>query len=236
MFGAAACFPVSSTGALSCTGSTAVFQHIVPVTSGNAAPGDLFRISLAVSLAIALVGCIPYAVVAALTYSKQPCPALRGFCSRALQRVDLYAMQPPKTHGDAPRLRPTPLGGALSVATVGGILALMAATVVQYRGSNTLLQKSSLPVTLDALAAFADLPLSALAASAAAGVSDPALLALTGPGVAGTGFVLTIATMGSRCGNLPGNWTTKLVAGRFAYESFFDSSTGAARHVFSCAS
>jgi hypothetical protein len=112
----------------------------------------------------------------------------------------------------------------------------MISTIVQYAGSNTLLQQSTLPVTLPALASFRDLPLARVDAAAAVGLNDAGLLALTGPAGARSGFTVTVAAMGSRCGALRANSTSwGLAAGAFAYSARFDAATGAAMHSFACA-
>lgn len=110
----------------------------------------------------------------------------------------------------------------------------MSSTIVSYVGSNSQLLQSSLPLTLGALKSFGELPLAPLAALTRGDINDGGLLALTGPRSSGSGFAITVTTMGTRCGKLVGNWTSELTFGVFSYASSFDASTGASRHVFTC--
>lgn len=230
LFGAAACFATAASDGVSVAPGTVAFQRLPALNAGIATPAEKLTTAISVSVPIAVVFVIPILIVAAAALCLRTAPRALGL----LRYADLYSIRPPMVENEAPLLTPSPLGGAVSMATLGAILALMASTVAQYRLSNTLLLQSSLPVTLPALDSFADLPHARVTADVAAGISDAALLALTAPGAPGAGFVVTVATMGARCATLRGNAST-LTAGAFAYAGAADAATGAAHHTFTCA-
>jgi sugar lactone lactonase YvrE len=233
LYGASSCFALGALDALSLAPGSAAFQRLRAVVSGNAPASDLSESTLRAGLPVVALALLPYVLLALA------CALPRAFVRHLhplLERVDRYKIRDPDALGASPYLQPSPLGGALTVASVGFVLVLMLSTVVQYAGSNTLLQQSTLPVTLPALASFRDLPLARVDDAAAAGLNDTGLLALTGPVGARSGFSVTVAAMGSRCGVLRANSTSwSLVAGAFVYSVRFDAATGAALHSFACA-
>ena len=233
LYGAPVCFPLHVLDAFSTASGAVAFQRLPSVTSGNAPASAMLATTLRAGLPIlALVG-LPYALLF-LSFFVPLARPIKVLLQSLLERVDRYKMRDPEERGGSPILDPSPLGGALSLVSIGAVLVLMISTTVQYAGSNTQLQQSTLPVTLPALASFRNLPLVAVDPDVAAGLTDAALLALAGSSGARSGFVLTVAAMGTRCGALRGN-ISALAAGTFVYSSSFDSATGAVLHRFLCA-
>ena len=200
------------------------------MTTGNTPPARLVLDMLAVCLPIAVCAFAPYVILALSRFFLSDTPRA---LAEPLSAVDMYSLREPKRKGESPILHPTPLGGALSLATVGAVVALMASTLVQYRSSNVLLAQSALPVTLTALASLGDLPPARLAPSASAGHTDAVLRNFSSPAAPGTGFAVSISTMGGNCGALHSN-ASRLTSGAFVYTQTFDAATGAARHTFLC--
>ena len=236
LYGASSCFALDALDALSLASGSVSFQRLIAVSSGNVPAPELLKSTLHAGLPVLALALLPYLLLSLASGLPR---AIARTMRPLLERVDSYKIREPEAPGASPYLQPSPLGGALTLASVGLVAFLMISTVVQYAGSNTLLQQSTLPMLLPGLASFKDLPLAHVSSSAAAGLDDAALLALTGPVGAGSGFAITVATMGTRCGALRGGGTSgfsaSLASGAFSYSSHFNSSTGAALHSFSCA-
>lgn len=229
--GATACFPLRAQDA-----STAEsFQRLLPVASGNIDSQSIFLQTARFGGPVLGAALLPYLLLALANALGCAC-VMRRVLRPALERVDRYSMRSPEKRGGHPTLRPSALGGALTLVSLGVVAALIIFTVLQFLGSNTLLQQSVLPLTLASAASFKYLPLAQVAPGVAEGIIDPALLALIGPGGPGSGFSVTVMAMGSKCGTLYDGteMTASSISGNFTYSSEFNATSCLARHVFVC--
>lgn len=232
LYGVSSCFALNARDSFASSFGAVSFQRLIDVESGNWDASDVFQTTLQFSLPTIFFAVLPILLITATGLF---CPlAATHFMSSVLEKIDLYRVKTPLKRGGSPFLDPSALGGALSFLSVGAVLALMISTSLQFAYVNVLLQKSALPATLPAMASFASLPLKPVATIVSAGINDPALLELVEPSRAGTGFVVTVATMGSRCGALRGSISADLYKSNFSVTSHFNATTGAARHTFYC--
>ena len=148
-------------------------------------------------------------------------------------------MQKPKKEGETPLLKPSALGGAVTLLTLGAIIALMSTTLVTYAQANTLLKSSLLPVTRPQLAAYTLLPCQPALPTIFLGFNISSTLSKhlsasgARPNKPGSGISVAIETMGNLCGSLVAN-SSHLYKGEFAYTSTVTAATGYSLHFFSC--
>jgi hypothetical protein len=226
LYGASACFPALATDGFDASATAALFQRVLSVQTGNlssaAANAQIVRWAVPILFLFAL----PYLLY---LLAHDVCP--RRF--ESLLVLDQYAVKSPSVNGRPLILVRTPAGGALFIATVGLIVALMTATLLNFLSSNTLLQSASLPLDRPTQIAYSRLPPQRLDSTLVL-PSDVAVLTLLGNGEpAVTGFVVAVQVQGRLCAALTNN-ASSLLTGAFSYAAVSNSTTGWAMHSWSC--
>ena len=217
------------------SGGLVLLQRFAPYDTGNLPDAALQALYLSTSTALmAVFGLLPLFCV--LLGSLGPtdlrnrlCP-LR--CSWALlAHADTSTDKDTVKRGLLVRER-SPLGGGCTVSAFGVFLCLATALVVKFKMSNTIVQQSSMPLTLFEEAKYGLMPNWRQDEANNFADLSPLLRLEGGNAPLSAGLLITVLTVGKRCSTHSMSFDT--VQGMFLNSSASDVATGHALHQFAC--